>query len=161
MTGVSAMADNRPGFFKLVLWRLTRAVSERGRRWSWDRQFLSGRYDYIRVKDQEIVHRVEKWARGGKLVELACGGGGLPGAVKPGTFSEYLGIDISSVAIERARAKKIPNCRFEVGDLESWPGEKGASMITIEECIFYLPHAKQERLLNIALECVGDKGVVL
>lgn len=122
---------------------------------------MDGRWDYIREKSPELIEIVEKRTRGGKLVELGCGEGLLAAVLRPGTYSEYLGVDISEVAIERAKGRGLSNCTFVVGDLETWEGQPGSSMITIEECLYYLPHARQERLLKIALQSVAPDGAVL
>lgn len=57
----------------------------------------------------------------GRALDLACGQGAAAVWLARRGF-DVLGIDISSVAVERARALAnttgVPNCRFEVADLD-------------------------------------------
>jgi hypothetical protein len=150
------MEKKQTGFLQRAMWRLTRAVSERGRRWSWDSQFQNGRWDHIREKAPEVIACVERWSGGGKLVELACGEGVLPQVVRPGTFSEYLGVDISEVATE-PRCKKPPTAGFVLGDLKR--GGTGSAMRRSRSVC--TTRGRQERLLRVALESVAPDGVVM
>ncbi len=148
-------------WLRRVFWRATRSLSTSGRSWSWDDQFKLGRWDHIRVKDPNLVERVVKLVDRGKLVELGCGEAVILSALPGGAFSEYVGVDISRVAIERARERALAGCRFEVCDLEHWQGESGAALVMIEECLYYLTRASQDRLLRVALESVAPSGAVL
>ena len=70
------------------------------------------------------------------------------------------GIDISDVAIERAKARSLPNARFEIGDLMRAPFG-GYDLIVAIECIYYLTADEQEAFFaKVAREHSGNIAVL-
>ncbi len=66
-----------------------------------------------------------------------------------------VGIDISDVAIARARSLKLPNAKFENADL-LLTSFRGYDVITAIECIHYLSHQEQGAFLEkVAREHAG------
>jgi trans-aconitate methyltransferase len=109
--------------------------------------------------------RVEELCNGGKLIEFGAGEGNLPHLLKKECFSEYVGIDISSVAIERARRKALDaglnNCQFEQGDMAKWKGAQSVSLIMLSECLYYLNSAEVEKFLLNAMASLTPNGSIL
>ncbi len=110
-----------------------------------------------------MLDRIESLCEGGILIEFGCGEGSLPLLLPNGTFSEYLGIDISAVAIERARQNttSLPNCIFECSDIALWPGRCGVDLIVAEECLYYLTGVKLRNLMNHCRSSLSEHGKML
>jgi len=61
---------------------------------------------------------------GTSILDVGCGVGDLWGYLEElGVHCDYLGVDVSSAMVERARAK-FPKARFEVADILGWGREQ-------------------------------------
>jgi cyclopropane fatty-acyl-phospholipid synthase-like methyltransferase len=82
-----------------------------------------------------------------------------------GAFGSYFGLDLSALAIERARARVtaagVTNCSFVAMDMKDWSGDEGVSAILMEECLYYLSPAEQEQLLRRCLASLEPDGSIL
>lgn len=95
-----------------------------------------------RFRDRVFRRILLKTIRGRSILELGCGEGHLTEAI----FSEaraVTGIDISDIAIERAKARNLPNARFENLDFLRRSFED-FEIITALECLYYLSPDEQE-----------------
>ena len=131
---------------------------------SWDKQFELGVWDRG-PRSQNTINRVSGLCAGGKLIEFGCGGGSLPFLVPRNCYSEYIGYDISEVAIEnakrRARQEGLENIHFEQCDMAKWNGTNGVSLIVVEECLYYLSPATVERFLLQCSRSICSGGLIL
>ena len=118
-----------------------------------------------RSRSPHTIARVAELCRGGQLLEFGCGEGNLPYLLPPGSFSEYMGIDISEVAIRKASARAaqagVNNCHFQQGDMAKWDGSFLASLILVEECLYYLSLRDIERFLSRCCSSLSRDGVIL
>ena len=109
-------------------------------KWTWNRQnrqFSSGP-QFARSRSPKIINLVERLANNGLIIELACGNGILSRCINPCVYSHYQGFDISNVAIVQAQLWAMPRCEFHVCDMVDWIGAENASLIVIEEALYYL-----------------------
>ena len=107
-----------------------------------------------RFRDRVLRHCLMPFIRGKSVLELGCGEGHLTEAVF-GKARSVVGIDISDVAIDRAKSLKLPNARFESADFLATSFE-GYDVIAAIECVHYL--SLQERgafLEKVATEHCG------
>jgi trans-aconitate methyltransferase len=95
------------------------------------------------------------------VVELGCGEGGLPALLPPGSFCGYHGVDISEVAVSRARVRGMANCTFSAGRLEQWTAEPGMNLIVAEEVLYYLAPADRRALLARSLMALAPGGALI
>lgn len=95
------------------------------------------------------------------IVELGCGSGALIAAIDPASYSHYLGFDLSPIAIERASARRLDRCTFQVADLARWGGCEGANLIIIEDCLYYLSQSGRSKLLRESRAGLAQDGVIL
>ncbi len=72
----------------------------------------------------------------------------------------YLGIDLSTAAIARARSALPPADRFRTGDIRTMPLED-ADAVALIDVLHYLPHTDQERVLRRAIQCLRPGGLLL
>lgn len=107
-----------------------------------------------RFRDRVLRRCLGRFVRDKFVLELGCGEGHLTEAVF-GRARSVIGIDISDVAIARARSLELPNARFETGDLLE-TSFKGFEVIAAIECIHYLSHPEQGAFLEkVAREHAG------
>jgi 2-polyprenyl-3-methyl-5-hydroxy-6-metoxy-1,4-benzoquinol methylase len=96
-------------------------------------------------RDRVLRRRLTRAIRNKSVLELGCGEGHLTQSV----FHKarlVIGVDISDVAIARAKALKLPNAAFEAADLLEISFE-GYDVITALECVHYLSHGEQGEFL--------------
>lgn len=91
-----------------------------------------------RVYRRFLPHAV----RGKHVLELGCGEGCMTETLFDEAAS-VIGVDISNVAIERAKRKNLRNAKFETGDFIG-RSFKGFDVIAALECIYYLSPDEQE-----------------
>ncbi|WJR80689.1 class I SAM-dependent methyltransferase [Bradyrhizobium sp. NP1] len=107
-----------------------------------------------RFRDRVLRRCLNRFVRGKLVLELGCGEGHLTEAVFYKARS-VVGVDISDVAIGRARSLNLPNARFENADLLQI-SFNGYDVIAAIECIQYLSHQEQGAFLEkVAREHAG------
>jgi 2-polyprenyl-3-methyl-5-hydroxy-6-metoxy-1,4-benzoquinol methylase len=99
-----------------------------------------------RFRDRVLRRCLKRFVRGKSVLELGCGEGHLTQAVFYRARS-VIGIDISDVAIARAKSLNLPNARFENADLLQTAFD-GYDVIAAIECIHYLSHQEQGAFLE-------------
>jgi predicted TPR repeat methyltransferase len=72
----------------------------------WDLEFRVGRWTCLDRAAGECRHsEIERDAAGGHILDLGCGPGSTGNELAPGTYASYTGMDVSAVAVHRARAR--------------------------------------------------------
>lgn len=143
--------------------RLLRAVGLN--RAAWDLEFRAGVWDRG-PRSSELVRLACELCNGGRLVEFGCGEGTLPIALPAHAFSDYLGYDVSAVAIRRARdriaAAGVARVRFEQEDMARWNGDSGVSLIVAEEVLYYLdPRQRAAFLARCRVSLTSDGSLLV
>lgn len=100
-----------------------------------------------------------------RVLEVGCGEGGhlIPLAhVFPG--SEFIGVDLSEVSVERAREAAarlgLRNLKFQAEDLGAFPADSGTFDYVIAHGVFsWIPPAIQEKLLEVCSRHLAPQGV--
>ena len=98
---------------------------------AWDEEFKTDYWDQP-TKDDPIYPVLEKYP--GALLELGCGTGNTPLET---LRSAYTGIDISPVAISKARARN-PYHEFHVAAMEDYIPKQKYGVILFRESIYYV-----------------------
>lgn len=93
-------------------------------------------------RDKVLRRCIGPFVVGKSVLELGCGEGHLTQAVFDKARS-VTGVDISDLAITRAKALNLPNATFESGDFLGTSFE-GNDVITALECVYYLSAAEQD-----------------
>ena len=96
---------------------------------------------HAQFRDKVLRRRLKPFIRNKSVLELGCGEGHLTRAIF-GKARSVVGIDISDVAIARAKSLKLPNARFESADFLQTPFE-GYDVIAAIECVYYLSLQEQ------------------
>jgi 2-polyprenyl-3-methyl-5-hydroxy-6-metoxy-1,4-benzoquinol methylase len=144
-------------FFRRGVWRALQALGFK--RYSWDLQFKAGVWSTDHYSPH-LLHQVALLSRGGNILEFGCGEGDLPKLLPPDSYANYLGIDISEVAITRAQAKN-PRCIFWACDMNRWKGSFPATLILLQECLYYIKHTQAEAFLKRCRTILEPGGSIL
>ena len=73
----------------------------------WDSEYKAGQWTYSRggpnnEAREPIYEFIEKYGANGSILDLGCGSG-MTALEMKNNFVEYIGVDVSEVAIEKAR----------------------------------------------------------
>jgi trans-aconitate methyltransferase len=77
----------------------------------------------------------------------------------PFGFADYLGVDISSEAVQRAQFLAIPNTRFEVADMNHWDTTERFDVVVLSESLYYSENRRD--LFERAVSWLTGEGVVI
>jgi SAM-dependent methyltransferase len=111
----------------------------------WDAEFAQGRWDCLESTPGDCVYPfIEKYANQGSILDLGCGSGSTGNEVAASAYRDYIGVDISEVAIGKAKAKSEENCRGEKNrffqfDIASYAPAQQFDVILFRDTIYYLP----------------------
>ena len=107
-----------------------------------DTEYRGGNWDYL-AEDLElprfsvVAGYCVRHAEGGRILEIGCGEGLLPERIGTSRYARYVGVDISSVAIERAKAKRHPNAKFVAEDASDFDPDAQFDLIVFNEVLEY------------------------
>ena len=148
--------------FQRAWWRLLRVFQLD--KLSWDKQFEAGVW-CRGPQCPETLKLVQQLCKNGNLLEFDCGEGNLPFSLPAGTFSSYLGYDISQIAIEKAKRRVVEQgvkeVQFESCKMEEWDGSQDISLILVEECLYYLSASECEKFLLKCSKSLTSEGRIL
>lgn len=159
---------------KLALWVRNRAWAllqiygtRRTKKALWDTEFAGGKWACLDETSGDIVYPIiDEWAHGGSILDLGCGSGNTANELRPGAYQSYTGVDISSVALERAKARCTSNDRFDMvrfvqSDVLTYIPTEEFNVILFRESIYYIATNKIRSLLMRYAKYLGEKGVFI
>lgn len=111
----------------------------------WDLQYEKG--DWARLSDfSEQAHNgvvlsyVAYLRPDSSILEIGCGGGSLLPRLRQFGYRNYIGIDMSEVAIAKCRQFSDRKTTFLVADAESYVPDVAVDVVILNECIYYFAH---------------------
>ena len=113
----------------------------------WDVEYRSGQWQYLNphVNDSErdpIYEVIERRSSGASILDLGCGTGSTAFELTP-TYGNYLGIDISPIAIQTAAdalerdSVRSSRTSFCAADILSFKSQGQFDIILFRECLCY------------------------
>jgi SAM-dependent methyltransferase len=133
----------------------------------WNQEFASGRWDSIEKTPGDIVYSyVEKYSRGGSILDLGCGSGNTGCELDVNSYREYVGIDISDVALEKAR-QRSESCqrsgknRYAQADIAAYVPDMKHDVILFRESIYYIPRRQIRGTLEKYAGFLKKDGVLI
>jgi SAM-dependent methyltransferase len=118
---------------------------ERIKRYIWNTEFAKGRWDHLARTDGDHLYPfLEKYGRDGSILDLGCGSGNTATELAANSYRDYTGVDISDVAIEKAKQKAQAagragkNSYFQ-GDISSYEPTQQFDLILLRESVYYIP----------------------
>jgi SAM-dependent methyltransferase len=125
------------------LWDAPRGRGRSPSKEVWDDQFRSGAWNALDVVG-EVGHYAVLAAYvpyihpNPDILDIGCGHGELVKHLKMRRFNSYLGVDLSSEAVEQASAAHgSDNIHFVSANFDSWSAEKSFDLIIFNESLYY------------------------
>jgi trans-aconitate methyltransferase len=117
---------------------------------AWDTAYSSGRWNYLK-RVSELAHyavivsycQILGQRRRYSILDTCCGEGILREYFGKKFDARYVGIDFSSVAIQRARRRKYRNSRFIRADVANYVSAQKFDIIIFNECLYYFTEPLQ------------------
>jgi SAM-dependent methyltransferase len=141
--------------------------SSRLKRQLWDKEYATGKWDHCGDTPDALVYSyVEKHCANGRVLDLGCGFGNTGYELKDSKYSQYVGVDISHVAVEKARVRNNLNGRslknqYVQGDIVTYVPQHEFDVIMFRESIYYVPVSKIVSMLERYSKCLTASGVLL
>jgi 2-polyprenyl-6-hydroxyphenyl methylase/3-demethylubiquinone-9 3-methyltransferase len=112
---------------------------------TWDAQYLTGHWDHFTTLDEMpryavIASYIRHRPVAPSVLDVGCGYGQLTKQVDASSVERYLGIDVSSAAIDRANLQSQENVSFEVGNFEEWHTDAKFDLIVFNDTLYYARH---------------------
>ncbi len=113
----------------------------------WNFQYKRDQWNYLDSESgRQPLSLVEEYVPDAKILDLGCGtSANLP--LAPGRYRHYHGVDISAIAIERARALGRPDTSFETADILTYQTHERYDAILLREVLYYFATDKVAGLL--------------
>lgn len=137
------------------------------KRHMWNKEFREGRWDYLEKTSGDLVYEsLEKYCRKGHILDLGCGSGNTGNELRADIYEGYMGVDISDVAVKRARDRSIAAQRqnknsYSQSDISTYVPEHAYDVILFRESIFYIAGPKVLGTLQRYAKCLNDDGVLI
>jgi 2-polyprenyl-3-methyl-5-hydroxy-6-metoxy-1,4-benzoquinol methylase len=115
----------------------------RGGRDVLDAEYAAGDWNYL-ASDSElprfsvVAGYCARFGGEGSLLEIGCGEGLLPERLGPAGYSRYMGIDLSTVAVERARVRDLPHASFVAADASEFEPDGCFDLVVFHEVLEYM-----------------------
>src|SRR5262245_38316922 len=119
----------------------------------WNREYARGRWAGLESMAGDCLYRhVEEHARGGDILDLGCGPGATGNEIEEASYRTYTGVDISDVAVAKARARsagtlRAAKNRYLQGDILLYHPERRYDVIVFGDSIIYLARHQVEATL--------------
>lgn len=111
----------------------------------WNSEFSNGRWECLEGTENDIIYEyLEKYCRNGCILDLGCGSGNTGCELNAQKYVHYTGIDISDVALEKARSRSEACQRSRMNhyiqsDISTFVPDEMYDVILFRESIYYLP----------------------
>ena len=128
--------------------------------------YLSGEWDFLDSIDEMANYMVvvgyvqylaKRLQRKPRILDLGCGSGNLIDLLSGVQYEKYLGLDSSSVAVERALNRKFENAEFMKTTFEQWETDEKFDFIISTGAIHYAK--KPQEVLMRYSNFLSDDGV--
>jgi SAM-dependent methyltransferase len=133
----------------------------------WNTEFAGGRWDCLESTPGDCVYEyVERYANNGRILDLGCGSGSTGNELALNAYREYVGVDISDVAIAKAILRTDQNGRagknsYMQSDIFSYVPSGRFDVILFRDSIYYIPRPKIVGMLRRYARYLTGKGVFI
>jgi 2-polyprenyl-3-methyl-5-hydroxy-6-metoxy-1,4-benzoquinol methylase len=141
--------------------------SEAAKRRLWNDEYATGRWNCLdNSGDRSAYLLVEKYANKGGILDLGCGTGTMGIALTREAYSFYTGLDLSDVAIDKAKQRALDNgCgdrnEFYRADILTYQATHKYKVILYGDSIYYIPQGKIVPMLERYSAFLADDGVFI
>ena len=133
----------------------------------WNKEFLSGKWNFIDDTSNDCVYpHLEKFARGGDILDLGCGPGNTANELSANAYRTYIGVDISESALAKGQARTNKNRRteknsFVCSDFLSYMPTHDFDVILFRESLYHVPYGQVLELLGKYSKHLKSSGVFI
>jgi SAM-dependent methyltransferase len=129
----------------------------------WDWEFHHGRWTCLdETPDDPAYPYLARYANGGRILDLGCGPGNVGRHLEPTAYTSYVGVDISQVAIDRAREKdRRPHNTYVQSDVLAYRPEGAYDVILLGDSLYYIPRAEALGMLRRYRQHLTEAGVFI
>ena len=133
----------------------------------WDRDFSSGKWDFIDDTAGDCVYSfLEKYANHGNILDLGCGPGNTANELTSDAYKTYIGVDISAAALEKAVRRTKENGRadknsFVVSDFLGYAPTQDFDIILFRESLYHVPYGQVKPILDKYSKHLKPDGVFI
>jgi len=126
----------------------------------WDHEYRSGKWERTGLKEAShkqtrdiVLDVIDRYGRGKDILDLGCGDGAT-GLEIADTYRQYVGVDVSRVAILSARlsfrqdSPRTRNNTYLVSDISTFVPEGQSAVILFRESIYYFSAHLIKRMLH-------------
>lgn len=120
----------------------------------WDEEFASTHWDFIDNTAGDCVYPpIEKYLNKGSILDLGCGPGNTANEIADSAYTTYVGVDISEVALAKARARTERDGRtaknsFVCSDFLAFQTAQAFDVILFRESMYHVPLNKVRPILT-------------
>jgi SAM-dependent methyltransferase len=135
------------------------------KRYLWNAEFAGGRWRCLESTPDDCVYQfVEKYADNGRILDLGCGSGSTGNELNPSSYREYVGVDISDVAIAQAmertdRSRRAQKNQYFQSDIFTYVPAGGFDVILFRDSIYYIQRPKIRGMLERYSKYLTNRGV--
>jgi 2-polyprenyl-3-methyl-5-hydroxy-6-metoxy-1,4-benzoquinol methylase len=110
---------------------------------TWNEEYGSGAWDFLEGTRElgrysVIAGYCERLKPSARVLDVGCGTGILAQSLLRAGIAGYVGVDLSDIAIEQARAASPPGAAFMVGDVATFETSQVFDVIVFNEVLYYL-----------------------
>lgn len=137
------------------------------RKLRWNKQYKSGRWDSLQSEKEarrygKIVDLMKHHApENPSILDIGCGDGVLNMRMENTPYSYFLGIDFSSVSIEKAKGKNFPNSEFKTADAITFTPDRNFDVIVFNEAFYYIHDSEKQAVLDRMLDHLNPHGLLI
>jgi 2-polyprenyl-3-methyl-5-hydroxy-6-metoxy-1,4-benzoquinol methylase len=133
----------------------------------WDQEYSTSKWNFNDNTTNDFVYPyLEKWARKGSILDLGCGSGNTSNELADSAYTSYLGVDISDVALAKARkwteqSGRMGKNKFVQGELLSYVPPQRFDVILFRESMYHVPLGKVKAILEHYANYLTPEGVII
>jgi SAM-dependent methyltransferase len=133
----------------------------------WDKDFSGGKWDFIDNTSGDCVYpHLEKYARGGDILDLGCGPGNTANELSADAYRSYIGVDISEAALAKAVKRTKENGRadknsFVASDFLGYTPAQEFDIILFRESMYHIPFGQVSEMLEKYSKYLKNTGVFI
>jgi SAM-dependent methyltransferase len=141
--------------------------TKRIKRSLWNAEYARGRWDKLdQTLGDSLYLPLERYGNGGSILDLGCGSGNTGTELAANTYHDYTGVDISDVAIDKARKRaeedgRTDKNRYIQSDIFSYEPTHRFDVILFRDSIYYVPGTKVKGMLDRYSKFLKRGGVFI
>jgi SAM-dependent methyltransferase len=133
----------------------------------WNHEFARGRWTCLESTPADCVYPyLERYASAGDILDLGCGPGNTGNEMDVDAYRSYTGVDISDVAIEKARSRTAEQGRtrkneYLQADIFTYTPPRPYDVVLFGDSLYYIPYQRIAGLLSRYADFLTARGVFI